>query len=334
MSAVNKVFGFPDYPAGEPTCIAINIKSFRDMESVLSQEKKMCDMAAYIYRPEALAQLKFSEFFAKYHYQKPKPTNDGEWYEIIVPHLSKPVYIVRWIRNPDRLCRIIMLFPQIGELFYLRVIMRARPIISEKDAKSFNGVVYTSYQLAAKAAGLLDDVNEAEMVFTEAMLSNGYTPPKLRAMFILLTAEGWPTLGLLKVENNITTMTNDFTSTTTDGTEKYRLMLMDFKKLLARHSKTLEDFNLDKDPITGKTITLTVPTELENARRRINTGESQQQYDELNTKYPNNAEQQQFIDAYKVGISHHPSLLFLLSTHILILSTFLSTSLLYIDNVR
>lgn len=73
-------------------------------------------------------------------------------------------------------------------------------------------------------------------------------------------------------------------------------MLKDFKKLIGRHGKSLEDYGLNIHPITKEIYDLAMPTELEERMNNINIEEAIQKLNILNTEYPNNIEQQDFMN--------------------------------------
>ena len=189
-----------------------------------------------------------------------------------------------------------MLYPQYGDIFYFRVILRQRPVHDEKDAYTHNGQRYASLQACAKAAGYLEDENEAEQVFNEAAVSGTFSPGGLRALFATLTMEGYPTLHILN-EHNVEMMTDDFHD---DVNEKMRKLLVDFKKKLATHQKTLEQYQLHKHYQTGAVVNLNALTELEEVRQRITNENAQAEYDQLELRYPNNPLQEEFMVEFKV----------------------------------
>ena len=208
-----------------------------------------------------------------------------------------------------------MVFPHNGEIYYLRTILRNRPVISQDDAYTCNGVKHSSLQACAKASGYLTDETEGENVFNEAVLSASFTPNGLRGLFAMLTVDGHPTLGILTVDVNIEAMTSDFEG---NEEEKYRLMLVDLKRKLASHNKTLADYHLDKHPITGLIVRWNSLTELEEAQERVTHGDALTKYNELNSQYPNNALQEAFMAEFKVRLDLYfdcSTLIFLISSY-------------------
>ena len=155
MAAINRAFNFHDYPAHVPTCICLTMKSFEQMKYFL-RLGQLTDLAVYINRPMALANLTILEFFTKYHFTFKKPAASTEQYDISgkFPQIKKKVYISRWVKQTVRFVRLAMLYPQSGDIFYFRMLLRKRPITSEEDAYTFDGVKYASFQQCARVSGM------------------------------------------------------------------------------------------------------------------------------------------------------------------------------------
>lgn len=81
-----------------------------------------------------------------------------------------------------------------GEVWYLRTLLLNHPYKSFKAAKIWNGNTYQTFQEAAIAAGHVTDGNEAKLIFDE--IKDTSTASQLRNVFVLLTAEGYPTLNI------------------------------------------------------------------------------------------------------------------------------------------
>jgi hypothetical protein len=300
MSCTNRVFNYEDYPKQEPTCLCITLKMPETMMYHL-EHSGMNDMAAYFFRPEALLDMKLLDFFTEFHYTLKKPTSATVvWYEIQVPYIQKPVYIVAWIVDKVRFVRANMVYPHNGEIFYFRIIMRKRVVLSIEDLYMHDGETYTSLQACAEAAGYLTDQKEAEYVFNEAVGGGFINPRKLRSLFILLTVEGWPTLKILK--DNFNVLVEDYREES-DEMDKYRHLLRDFKILLRSHNKSLEDFSLHIHMETGEVINLEGKTELEEVRERMKHEKAQLEFDTLNSTYPNNKKQEEFMKYFKVRVT-------------------------------
>jgi hypothetical protein len=78
------------------------------------------------------------------------------------------------------------------------------------------------------------------------------------------------------------------------------MMLKDFKRRLSSHGKTLEDYGLDIDRQTNLKIDLEMPSELQERIDAIKMDDAQLKLTALDEKYPNNTEQQIFMDHIEV----------------------------------
>lgn len=210
MDCTWRALGFSNYPAQQPSTklIVVILKSQTDF---FLERGKATDMLIFMNRPEELHNLKYDEFFQKWHYVYTKPkTLTGEYFEIEFSKIRKRIFIVKWIDSKEHLVRISMIYPNAGEAWYLRLIHRSRAVTGWEDAYSFNGIKYATYQEAARHSGFLDDETEATHCFAEAILDGNKTPSSLRGLFIMLTVDGSPTIGLLLQETYVEAMTADF----------------------------------------------------------------------------------------------------------------------------
>ena len=128
--------------------------------------KNQCkDIIVYLNRPSQLRTMKIDEMFNQYswsytllqHYERHPALLNVEYWEIKIPSLSRNIYIMKKINPNSSITRIGMICILAGELWYLRQIMLKCPTTSWKDAKSHNEIVYTSFQEAAVARGLVVD---------------------------------------------------------------------------------------------------------------------------------------------------------------------------------
>jgi hypothetical protein len=67
------------------------------------------------------------------------------------------------------ICRIQMVYPRHGDVFYLRAILLHRSAHDWIDLRTVDGVTYGSYQEAARALGLFDNRDEGIMAFEELL---------------------------------------------------------------------------------------------------------------------------------------------------------------------
>jgi hypothetical protein len=240
--------------------------------------------------------LKFDEFYKTWHYVTQKPKDNVENYTCTYPNVSKPRYLVKWVKKTEHLVRISMIHPEAGDIFYLRMILKNRAVSSWDDCLKVNGIGHTSYQEAARAAGYLIDEIEAFQCFQEAMTTQNKKPSTLRGLFVILTVDGYPSLSILSNEEAIKAMTEDYTHREPglSPKEAYKKFLLNVQKRLKAHDKTLEDYSLHINPITKEIVDLDTPTEFEEHKDMINIAAAQAQLDKLNTDCPNNVLQDEF----------------------------------------
>lgn len=91
---------------------------------------------------------------------------------------------------------------------YLREILLQTAVRGYKDAKTFAGIVYTTFQESAIARGLIPDRGEAVHAFQEAV--QFFTPPELHGYFIMLTVNGYATMDIFRNEHYYKLLQDDF----------------------------------------------------------------------------------------------------------------------------
>ena len=69
-------------------------------------------------------------------------------------------------------------------------------VLSWKDAKTFDGTEYNTFLEAAVARGIIDDKSDAVNAFEEMIPFS--TPAELRALFVLLTINGYATIEIFR----------------------------------------------------------------------------------------------------------------------------------------
>ena len=88
-----------------------------------------------------------------------------------------------------KICRLDYVALNQGERFYLRCIIQIKPARSFQQLRTINGVIYETYQEAARALGLFNNMNEATIVMQEAV-DGLRTPAQLRFLFVQLIYNG------------------------------------------------------------------------------------------------------------------------------------------------
>lgn len=146
----------------------------------------------YFARPhlDSFRNLTYSAYYSQYRHEtrdEGAVLREGlEWAltpiagETFVGSHSKVVVTIK--RTRAIVTRLSAVPPRAGELFYLRAILRVKPVYSFLEARTHGNTVYTSYREAAIAAGLFEDANEAQVALREAIEAL-YRPSQLRFLF-------------------------------------------------------------------------------------------------------------------------------------------------------
>lgn len=165
--------------------------------------------------------------------------------------------------------RVTHLFPDAGEVFYLRQLLIKFPASSYEDARNFNGKVHNTYKDTCAAAGLLfDDVDHHHSVF-ESMIQENITPREIRYVFALLVAyESVPYESFF--EKYASTLAADFIERLT--VEQYGAVLeihgLAFYRTQEALKQLLEDMNFETDTLPfPKTLPRATDAELWNPGR-------------------------------------------------------------------
>ncbi|KAH3731467.1 ATP-dependent DNA helicase pif1 [Pelomyxa schiedti] len=118
--------------------------------------------------------LRYDEFHMQFIFEAPGPTarrlpelqhSDTAW---TIQVGGRTVYVHERSRG-ERVCRLQKAFPNAGERYYLRLILRHHPCHSWLHARTWLNQEYPSFQAAARAIGLLASINEYEEAFQEAI---------------------------------------------------------------------------------------------------------------------------------------------------------------------
>ena len=214
--AVNRGLGYETYPASQPSVSTIAVKTEAQV-AFYTHKRTMCDMYVYMNTRHiyTLKDMTFEELFTLYYATYEKPTNTrlsrGEefCYEIPSPS-SKKLFVFKYLEKKTHIVRMEMLYPSVGDAWYLRLILQKRPIKNWKDARCWppideeHSIEYANHQLAARAAGYLvgELFDEAFLCFGEAVVSQDRTPASMRGLFATLTLDGFVTGTFKYADNN------------------------------------------------------------------------------------------------------------------------------------
>ena len=304
MDAMWRIFGYQTYPAPYPSVILLKVKLPSDMR-LLASKGKLSDLYVYFQRPQDLEHLRYCEFFNLYCYKydldqrrfQDDPStydeNTGTLRYCEIPE-SLPVrrfYIFLRNQPEDCITRLGGIPPDAGEIFYFRILLREFAFRSVEDCLTFNGVRYRSFQEVAYERGLLANDTEAFDTFTEARLYEG--PIGLRALFVLLTIQGFPTLRIYDDLEQRDAMSADFLYQ--GSTRANQALLQDLYDRFASHHKDMQAYGLPKPQV--------LQTELERERFEIGDGSLYSaQLQQLHADSPNTDEMQVAYDAITTAI--------------------------------
>ena len=286
MDAMWRVLGYHTYPSPKPPIIIIKAILPAVMDFFL-EKSKTTDLLLYLKRPEILHYLKYTEFYATFMVNGTMSDNirlTRENYTVDIAGIGRRYY---YRREPGTtvLVRMETLYPSVGELFFLRLILLNEPIISFAHARQCGLEYEETFQTAAVNKGYITDFKEACWCFRESAISS--SPSELRTMFALMTVQGFPTLRILGVEENFKALTDDYRFRTdiinSDLARKNRL-LKDLSKLLSQHSKTLSDYGFPEPE--------DIESELDEHRLKYPPVEQFKLFQTLSNSHPNNADQE------------------------------------------
>jgi hypothetical protein len=194
--------GYQTYPSPNPTVRTIKVKTESEINKII-QDGHICDLLIYFHRSPLHHNLTFSAYFQCFMYgyilpltlRNCEPNNNENYYTILrLPHISRNIYVYKRNAKNNSITRLEMVPLTVGEKWYLRLILYSEPVLSFKDARTVDGSLFQTFQEAALARKLVEDENEAIIAFQWATLHS--TPPQLRTLFAIMTAQGFPTVKL------------------------------------------------------------------------------------------------------------------------------------------
>jgi len=294
MDAMWRTYGYQTYPASIPAVNQIKVV----LEDVCNQfllDGKCCDIAVYFNRPVQLHHLLYTDMYNAYSWSyklqktytnKPELLNI-DYFVIRIAPLTKNIYVAKKINPKPSITRLNMLCILSGEIYFLRELMLHCALSGYRDAKTVNGVQYTTFQESALARGLIQDRGEAVHAFKEAVIY--FTPAELRGFFVMLTINGYATMDVYR------------------DPHYYRLLQLDFLHE-ANTTQLIADQKLIKDlsyrfVMEEKTSTMygfPEPTdhqsELDIERTKYSAAEQLALFNYLSETNPNTQEQQNILD--------------------------------------
>lgn len=152
-------------------------------------DRAISPLELYFSRPRDLVDCTYVNFYENYIVKRGevRPNSAVNYWTINTRGVNFTVY--RRTRG-EVVARMYMMYPNRGEIYYLRLILLSCKPISFADAKTVGSDVCVSYQAAAMLQGLLDVENEWLQCFQEAVNEAFYSPHQLRSLFVTLAMDG------------------------------------------------------------------------------------------------------------------------------------------------
>jgi len=182
MDAMWRTYGYQTYPGSIPAVNLVKVMLEKTAMDYLNINKQLTDIVVYFNRPTALLPLLYNQMFNEYSwsykllktYVRQPALRDVAFWELVILPLNRPIYIMKKVNPNPSITRIGMLCILTGEIYYLRILMVNCPVLSWKDAKTFEGTEYNTFKEAAVARGLIDDKSDAVNAFKEMIKNSGH----------------------------------------------------------------------------------------------------------------------------------------------------------------
>jgi hypothetical protein len=164
-------------------------------------------LLAYFKRPTPLADLRFTEYFARFNVSAAKEADlathaedDGEDDDLYEPEVgSAAPFYIDTCNPPNKVAQrrglhVARMYPvpvTQGELYYLRLLLANFPVTSYAELRTHNDVTYATYREAAEARGLLTVEKEfVEALGRDVIQRQHNTPCDLRYTFVMMVLQG------------------------------------------------------------------------------------------------------------------------------------------------
>ena len=205
-------------------------------------------------------------------------SSNNDLFDITIPEIRKPVYLFKKKDQTNSITRMEMPPIQAGEIWYLRLILLNKSVKSYDEAINNN----ETFQLAAINEGFVVDKQEALICFR--MATEYSTPQQLRALFVLLTLQGFPTHIIIEDDDLMHKMSEDFYFKNNSNKRlTYNDFLNDLSFRLEIEGRNLKEYGLPTPEI--------VTTELEREKCKYDKTEQLNLLNRLDQEKPNNVEQ-------------------------------------------
>jgi hypothetical protein len=256
------------------------------------EDNKYTDMLIYFLRPPSLAHMLYTELFNAFSVTA-QPSNtfltskirDVDYFEISCPFIDRVTYLTKRKRENKSITRMEMVYPNAGEIFYLRLILLHKPCRNFDDACKLGTEEFSTFQMSALANGYVDNEYEANKCFTEAAVFS--SPSELRFLFATMTLEGFPTHGIFYTPATHNTLIEDYKHSTTviqSEVSYFNQLLSDLSSHFAERNQSLGAYGLPEPEV--------VNTELDREFMKYDCQQQAALLTDLHLRAPNNPEQE------------------------------------------
>jgi len=184
-----------DFPISksEPTveCLPVHLEGrqlvcFRPADLLQAVNRASSKLMLYFNRPleELFESVTYQTFYENFivHSKRPKTA-------VVYDHPDGTHYITARQRG-EKVCRLLWISPNRGELYYLRILLMSTPCRGYTDLLSRGGSGCRTFQEVCRNLGLVEDEEEYHQALREA--SEFMLGPRLRSFFVILCNMGAP----------------------------------------------------------------------------------------------------------------------------------------------
>jgi len=323
MDAVGRFFGYPTYPAPTPTVITIKVKLAGQMELILS-EGNVCSLFVYFSRPKSMQNLKYTEFFQYYTYERKKDNKRKRTNQFYSTNRSNAKVVIKPRRAGSTvLVRLQGVSLKCGEICYLRMLLKHRAASSYDDLYSYNGVKYSTFQESAKQHGLLKSMEFLREEFLE-IFSRVVDCKKRRVHYAIWLSQDYPINFMYNNGEYCSLLEHDkdhcgylYKEMVRDWIQQKRTKSEISNMFLTEVDKYLSDCGLN-NVVFGLPEPKVVKSEIDYEEMKYTLHEQDKLYKSLEIANPCNHLQQVFLDAFKnkfhrvlADDNHEPVFMFL-----------------------
>ena len=302
MDAVWRILGYHTYPKSNPSVRLIKVILPDVMNHWITVERKWCDLTVYMNRPACLHHMKYTEVFSRYvtaatlparFLNKPECENTVQGYFEITVQGLKPTFLCKRAQETFGVVRMQTLYIDSGEIYYLRVLLYRRAVISFADA--YGG--QPTFQESCIQQGFITEDDEAYRSFLELLATHNAN--KLRGLFATLMMEGFAVKQIFNDPVCVDAMIYGWFPNGSEPSREHAInrLLIATEKRLNTADKTLATYGF---PVPHNMNTL--------LEREIAKYPQQQQAEllqSLDDRYPNNEKQQEIFEEVTSVIQHY-----------------------------